>query len=73
MILNLVYENSALAAPQSFRDGMQATANILNAAIHDNITVNILVGYGDWNNGYDTGLTTGAEAAPLSHLTESYT
>ncbi|BAM86572.1 hypothetical protein S58_05580 [Bradyrhizobium oligotrophicum S58] len=30
---------------------MQAAANILDAEILDNITVTILVGYGDWNNG----------------------
>jgi hypothetical protein len=35
MSLNLVldYENSALAAPQSFRNGMQAAANILDSLI----------------------------------------
>ena len=30
MNLVLFYESSALAAPQSFRDGMQASANILD-------------------------------------------
>jgi serralysin len=32
-------------------------ANILDAAIYNNITVTILVGYGDLNNGDITGLT----------------
>jgi hypothetical protein len=38
MSLNLVlaYEASALAAPQSFRDAMQAAANILDSLIADN-------------------------------------
>jgi hypothetical protein len=50
--LNLIlqYETSALAAPQSFRDAMQAAAAILAATIHDNITITILVGYGDFDN-----------------------
>ena len=74
MSLNLVldYESSALAAPQSFRDAMQAAANILDAAIFDNITVTIRVGYGDWNNNQDTGITTGAEGGSLNGLTVSY-
>ena len=74
MSLNLVldYENSALAAPQSFRDAMQAAANILDATILDNITVTIRVGYGDWNNNQDTGITTGAEGGSLNGLTVSY-
>ena len=74
MSLNLVldYESSALAAPQSFRDAMQAAANILDATILDNITVTIRVGYGDWNNNQDTGITTGAEGGVLNGLTVSY-
>ena len=74
MSLNLVldYESSALAAPQSFRDAMQAAANILDATILDNITVTIRVGYGDWNNNQDTGITTGAEGGSLNGLTVSY-
>ena len=74
MSLNLVldYESSALAAPQSFRDAMQAAANILDAAIFDNVTVTIRVGYGDWNNNQDIGITTGAEGGSLNGLTVSY-
>jgi hypothetical protein len=44
MNLILSYESSALAAPQSFRDAMQAAANILDSVITDNITVTIRVG-----------------------------
>src|SRR5258708_7046498 len=63
MSLNLVldYESSALAAPQSFRDAMQTAANILDATIKDNITVNIQVGYGDYYNNVNTDLWTTAE------------
>src|SRR5262249_4208481 len=48
MQLNVVYDSSALAAPQSFRDGIAAAAAILNAAIRDSIVVNIAVGYGEF-------------------------
>ena len=74
MSLNLVlaYESTALAAPQSFRDGMETAANILDSLISDNITVTIRVGYGDWNNGADTGLTAGAEGGDLLGHNWSY-
>src|ERR1700741_3934595 len=49
MQINLIYDSFAQAAPQSFRDGMQAAANVLDAAFDDNITVNISVGYGELN------------------------
>ena len=70
MSLNLVlaYEQSALAAPQSFRDGMQAAANILESLILNNITVTIQVGYGDWNNQF-TVPSTAAEGGDLFGLT----
>ena len=49
MIINLSYDAAGLAAPQSFRDGMQAAANMLDAHIIDNITVNIAVSYGTFD------------------------
>jgi len=49
MQINLIYDSPAQAAPQSFRDGMQTAANILDAAFDDNITVNIGVQYGEKN------------------------
>jgi hypothetical protein len=61
MLINLEYDPNALAAPQSFRDGVQAAADILEAAIYDPITVNIAVGYGE----YDYG---GPEYTPLSNF-----
>jgi hypothetical protein len=48
-MINLVYDAQALAAPQSFRDGMQAAADLLDAAIYNNIVVNIEVGYGEFD------------------------
>src|SRR4051812_9233486 len=34
LVINLVYDTAAQAAPQSFRDGMQAAANMLMAAFN---------------------------------------
>ena len=51
LTINLVWDAAALAAPQSFRDGVQAAANILQAAIYDPLTVNVGVGYGDYGAG----------------------
>jgi hypothetical protein len=48
LTINLIYDASALAAPQSFRDGMQAAANMLEGAFNDNIEINIAVGYGEF-------------------------
>ena len=72
--LNLVlsYESSALAAPQSFRDAMQAAANILDSTIKDNITITIQVGYGDWDNNVITGLGTSAVGGDMYGSYVSY-
>jgi hypothetical protein len=43
------YDSFALAAPQSFRDGIQAAINILDETFTANITVKIAVGYGEFN------------------------
>jgi glucose/arabinose dehydrogenase len=73
MSLNLVlaYEASALAAPPSFRDAMQAAANIFDSLILNNITVTIRVGYGDWNNQFSVP-STAAEGGDLVGVSESY-
>jgi VCBS repeat-containing protein len=49
VIINLQFDADALAAPQSFRDGMLAAAAMLDAHLADNITVNIGVSYGTFN------------------------
>src|SRR4051812_18439737 len=48
MNINLEYDAQALAAPQSFRDAMQTAADQLEAAFTDSITINISVGYGEY-------------------------
>ena len=45
MQISLRYDAQALAAPQSFRDGVQAAANIIDSYFVDPITINITVGY----------------------------
>ena len=41
------YDSQALAAPQWFRDGIQAAINILDATFTANITVKIAIGWGE--------------------------
>lgn len=48
MNLNVLYDAAALAAPQSFRDGIATAVGILDSDIHDNITVNIAIDYGEF-------------------------
>lgn len=48
MHINLIYDANALLAPQSFRDGVQAAATMLEEALTDPITINIQVGYGEY-------------------------
>jgi hypothetical protein len=50
MIINLVWANNALAAPQTFREGMQTAAKTLQAAFLDKIIINISVSYGTFGN-----------------------
>jgi Ca2+-binding RTX toxin-like protein len=67
MDINLEFDAAAMAAPASFRAGLQSAANILDATIYDNITVNIEIQYNE--NGISSG---SAEAGPDNSVTESY-
>ena len=71
LVIHLIYDKQALAAPQSFRTGMQDAANILDAAIQNNITINIKVGYGEFNG---QPLTNQNESlgGPAQVVTETY-
>jgi hypothetical protein len=62
--INLIYDAAALAAPASFRAGIQQAVAILAAAISDKITVNIKIDY--------SGTGGGAFAGPDHGLFESY-
>jgi hypothetical protein len=74
MQINLLYDANALAAPQSFRDAIQAAANILDSTFVDNIAINIAIGYGELTlDGSTTTLTKGSAAAgPENYDIRSY-
>ena len=63
--INLLFDAAAMAAPASFRAGIQQAASILTSAISDKITVNIKIDY--------SGTGGGAAAGPDAGLYESYT
>lgn len=67
MHINLVYDAFALQAPQSFRDGMETAARMLEAALSDDITINISVHYG--NPGDENVSLGGANANNISYTT----
>jgi hypothetical protein len=71
MLIHLVYDSRAQAAPQSFRDAIQAAANVLDATFTDNITVNLSVGYGEINGQSEP--SGGASAGPNGGVFVSYT
>ncbi|MCG2630721.1 VCBS repeat-containing protein [Bradyrhizobium sp. WYCCWR 13023] len=64
IIINLVLDAAAQAAPASFKSGLQQAVAILAANITDKITVNINIDY--------SGTGGGAAAGPDSGLYENY-
>ena len=62
--INLLFDAAAMAAPASFRTGIQQAASILTAAISDKITINIKIDY--------SGTGGGAAAGPDNGYYESY-
>src|SRR4051794_40413608 len=62
--INLLYDAAALAAPASFRAGIQQAVSILAAAISDKITVNLKIDY--------SGTGGGAAAGPDHGIFQSY-
>jgi serralysin len=63
--INLLFDAPAMAAPASFRAGIQQAASILTSAISDKITVNIKIDY--------SGTGGGAAAGPDNGQYVSYT
>ena len=63
--INLLFDAAAMAAPASFRAGIQQAASLLTAAISDKITVNIKIDY--------SGTGGGAAAGPDNGKFQSYT
>jgi serralysin len=64
IVINLLFDAAAMAAPASFRAGIQQAAALLSAAIFDPITVNLTIHY--------TGTGGGAFAGPDQGLYENY-
>ena len=62
--INLEFDAAAMAAPQSFRNGIEQAASMLSATITDKITVNIGIDY--------SGTGGGAAAGPDNGQYESY-
>jgi hypothetical protein len=60
MNINIEFDAQALAAPATFRSAVLVAASIIDAALSDNITINIKVGYGEFN-GSTLPNQTGAE------------
>src|SRR3954452_17657576 len=61
---HLMYDAAAMAAPESFRAGVEQAAFLLAGAITDRITVNLTIDY--------SGLGEGAHAGALGGTFESY-
>ncbi len=57
--INLLFDAAAMAAPASFRAGIQQAASILTAAISDKITVNIAIDYSGTGGGAAAGPDNG--------------
>jgi Ca2+-binding RTX toxin-like protein len=62
--INLLFDAAAMAAPASFRAGIQQAATILAGTISDKITVNLIIDY--------SGTGGGAAAGPDHGLYEPY-
>jgi len=62
--INLIFDAAAMAAPASFRTGIEQAASILSATITNKITVNINIDY--------SGTGGGAAAGPDNGLFENY-
>jgi serralysin len=65
LVINLLFDAAAMAAPQSFRQGIEQAAAILSGAISDKITVNLNIDY--------SGTGGGAAAGPDNGQYVSYT
>ena len=64
LTIDLLFDSAAMAAPASFRAGIEQAASILAATISDKITVNINIDY--------SGTGGGAAAGPDNGQYESY-
>ena len=70
MIINVEFDANALAAPAAFRNAVLTAASLIGAALTDNITINIAVGYGEIDG--TPVASTSAEGGPSSGHFYSY-
>src|ERR1700743_2726544 len=59
LTINLIYDAAAMAAPQSFRDGIAAAMAQICAVVTDKITINIDIDYSGTGGGASAGPTGG--------------
>lgn len=59
LTINLIFDAAAMAAPASFRSGVQQAASLLSAAISDKITLNFNVDYSGTGGGAAGGADNG--------------
>ena len=57
--INLIFDAAAMAAPASFRAGIEQAASILSATITNKITVNINIDYSGTGGGAAAGPDNG--------------
>ena len=57
--INLIFDTAAMAAPASFRAGIEQAASILSATITNKITVNINIDYSGTGGGAAAGPDNG--------------
>src|SRR5438105_14159876 len=57
--INLIFDSAAMAAPASFRAGIQQTAALLASAISDHISININIDYSGTGGGAPAGPDNG--------------
>src|SRR3979411_1109449 len=59
IIINLLFDAAAMAAPASFQNGIKQAASLLTGAISDKITVNIKIDYSGTGGGAAAGPDSG--------------
>ncbi len=74
MNINLIFDTGGTnaSAPAGFKTAMQAAAQLLDGLLTDNITVNINVGYGEYNGTPLTGTVSegGIQSGPGIHYAD---
>jgi hypothetical protein len=72
LTINLEYDTAAQGAPAGFRNSIQAAADMLSSLIHNSISINIGIGYGDIPFFDQTVTGGGAEGGVQNAFSESY-